>query len=131
MGTLRWTDGRGVEQTREINHTIDIREFKGRAGYPLLLVAANWRLSVRVLEMLLEDEGGKNERGRNWVFRRRWMFADQTTNSESQSNPDGKDARAVAIMRENSTFSLRNLSRLLAEQGIKRGKDWVRRHRCD
>jgi hypothetical protein len=130
MGNLSWTDGRGEEQTREINYTIDVREFKGRAGYPLLLVAANWRLSVRVLSMLLETEGGNNARGRNWVFKRRWMFADPETINDQEST-DGKDARAVAIMRENPTLSLRYLSRLLAQHGIKKGKDWVRRHRCD
>lgn len=133
METIRWTDLRGKEHTRETKNTIDIRDFKGLPGYPLLVLAANRHLSGGVLEMLLELEGGKNLRSRSWIYRRRWLFLDPKTvqGSGSQPNADGRDPRAVAIMRENPTLSLRDLSRLLAQHGIKRGKDWVRQHRCD
>jgi hypothetical protein len=133
VGTLRWTDLRGKEQTRETNRTININDFKGLPGYPLLVLAANRHLSGGVLEALLELAGGKNLRSRSWIYRRRWLFLDPETaqGSGPQPNADGRDPRAVAIMRENPTLSLRDLSRLLAQHGIKRGKDWVRQHRCD
>ena len=48
-----------------------------------------------------------------------------------QPDVDGKDRRAIEIMRENSTLSARKLSLLLKEHGIPRNKDWVWKHRCD
>lgn len=130
MGTLTWTDSSGKKQTRETNHTINIKNFKGTPGYPLLLMAANRHLSIRVLEMWLEDIGGKNVRGRNWIYKRRWLFEDpDKVKPVVNPHPDGQDARAITIMQENPALSLRDLSRVLSERGIKRGKDWVRRHR--
>jgi hypothetical protein len=42
---------------------------------------------------------------------------------------DGKDNAARKIMGNNPTLSLRDMSVLLAENGIVRGKDWIRRNR--
>lgn len=64
MGTISWTDWRGKEHTRETKDTIDIRDYEGTAGYPLLVLAANRHLSVRLLDWWLADKGGKNKRSR-------------------------------------------------------------------
>jgi hypothetical protein len=53
-GTLTWTDGRGKEQTRETNLTLDIRDFRGTPGFPWLVIAANRHLSVDILRSWLE-----------------------------------------------------------------------------
>jgi len=126
--TFRWTDPRGNEQTREVNLKLDIRNFEGRAGYALLLIAANPHLSYDALLRYLETKGV--ERTLSWLRRRRWMFHPDA-NSGAKANRDGKSVRAVAVMRENSTLSLRELVRVLKENGITRSKDWVRQHRCD
>ncbi|RZU42709.1 hypothetical protein [Edaphobacter modestus] len=133
MGTLRWTDGHGKEVSRQTNLTINIEDFKGTPGYPWLVIAANRHLSVDVLEMWLRVEGENYERSRSWIARRRWMFEDPNNVNKpgSKPNADGKDARAIAIMRENPKMSVRALARLLSKSGIRRGKDWVLRHRCD
>lgn len=60
------------------------------------------------------------------------MFEDPNAlKPASRPHPDGKDDRAVAIMRQYPALSLRDLSKLLAANGIRRGKDWIRQHRCD
>jgi len=132
-GTLRWESDSGKEMTREVNFIIDIRDYKGRAGFPWLVMAANPHLSVSALWWWLWSEGGKNQRGESWIKRRRWLFQDpKTANGPGgQPNADGKDGRAVKIMRENPTMSARGLVRLLKENGIRRGKDWVLKHKCD
>jgi DNA-binding transcriptional regulator WhiA len=57
------------------------------------------------------------------------MFEDPDEIRHESRDPN--DARAVAIMRQHPNMSLRELARLLASNGIRRGKDWVRQHRCD
>jgi len=132
-GTLRWGGEYGPEQTRPINYVIDVRDFKGRPGFPWLLIAANPHLSVNVLWMWLRSEDKKYERSQSWIYRRRWLFEDpeKANGVGRQPNVDGKDGRAIAIMRENPTLSARAMSRLLKEHGIVRNKDWVLKHKCD
>lgn len=127
---MTWTDWRGREQTREVNWVIDARTLKETPGYALLLIAANPHLSLRDLDRLLKTLGV--ERSRNWLQKRRWLFQQpEAVNAPGvKSNADGRDDAALALMRDNPTQSLRDLSRLLARHGIRRGKDWVRKNRC-
>ena len=130
MGTMSWEDGRGTRQTRQTNPTIETDKFRGTPGFALLVIAANRHLSVADLERLL---GAYDiERSQTWIRRRRWLFSDpDAVNAPGKKhNADGLDERAVAIMRDNPALSVRQLSRLLKERGINRGKDWVMRNRC-
>lgn len=124
------TDRRGKEYTRQVNMALDVSDYKGTPGHALLIVAANTHLSVRDLKELLhtEDIG----RSRSWIQRRRWLFSDpDIVNAPgTKPNADGLDTRAIQIMRDNQTLSLRQLSRLLKEHGIRRGRDWVMLNRC-
>ena len=133
--TMRWTNRHGKEITREIRHVIDIRDFRGTPGYPLLVVAANTHLSVADIERFLEDEAlslRRVLRSRTWIQNRRWLFQQPgTDNYKPQSDKDGKGAEARAIMAANSTLSNRDLSWLLKEHGIKRSREWCRHHRGD
>jgi hypothetical protein len=128
---LSWTDWRGKEVTRTINLVIDVRDFVGTPGYALLVVAANTHLSVG--EIIRYFWCVKVERGRNWISRRRWLFQvpDALNACGNRPNADGKDARAVEIMRMFPTLSVRDLTAVLKENGISRGREWVRMHRCD
>ena len=131
VGTLFWTDWRDKEVTRPVNWTLDIRAHVGEPGWAMLAIAANPHLSIADLVRLLST--GNVERSRSWISRRRWMFQPlATVNSPGQKpNRDGKDARAVALMRDNTRKSVRQLVWLLNENGIVRNREWVRRHRCD
>jgi hypothetical protein len=134
--TMSWTNWRGKLETREINHVIDIRDFRGTPGYPMLVVAANTRLSATDIDTFLFVEARELplvERTLSWIKRRRWLFQQPGTNNykDPPSDPDGKHARACEIMAENRTMSVRGLSRLLKERGIKRSPEWCRRHRGD
>jgi hypothetical protein len=125
---MRWTDGRGRECVREVNQVLDIREFKGTPGYALLVCAANGHLSIAEILMFLYSQGV--ERGENWVRRRRWLFQPPgTVNRNTAANTDGKDERAIEVIREYPSASLRYVVQILKERGIKRGKDWVREQR--
>lgn len=126
--TFTWTDWQGREISREVNLTLDVRDFKGRAGMPWLIMAANVHLSINDLLEVMRAFG--YERTRSWVSRRRWIFfpADYVRNT-ARVNADGQDARASRIMAENPRASARELARILKKMGIRRGKDWVLRHR--
>lgn len=132
-GVFEYVSLSGKRETRPINYVIDIRDYEGRAGYPWLVMAANHHLSVYALWLWLLSAGGKNRRGESWVKRRRWLFRDPDAvgGPGGRPNLDGKDERAVEIMRENPTMSARSLVRLLKDHGIRRGKDWVLKHKCD
>jgi hypothetical protein len=67
--TLTLTDSRGREKTRTVNTTIDIRDFKDKAGFAYLVIAANPHLSVRQLVYLLKQHG--IIRSREWVRKNR------------------------------------------------------------
>lgn len=123
---MTYPEWRGKQETRVINQTLDIRDFEGRPGFALLLIAANPHLSVTDVLAYLKMFGVG--RSRNWVTRRRWLFHDEAGQG-AKADADGKDAHALTIMRANPTLSLRDVSRLLSEAGITRSRDWVRRHR--
>jgi hypothetical protein len=134
--TIYWTNWRGKKETRAINHVIDIREFLGTPGYSMLVVAANTNLSAFEIEMFLgivAREFPLVERTPSWIKRRRWLFQQPGTNNHKSpaSDQDGKHARAVRMMGENPKLSVRGLSRLLKEYGIKRSPEWCRKHRGD
>lgn len=126
-----WNDQHGKEVTRKITTLIDTGEFVGAPGRALLVIAANRHLSIGDLRRLLLHWG--IERSTSWIQRRRWLFQDPATvnSAGTKANADGKDNRAIAIMQEYPTVSVIGLSRLLAKHGIKRSREWVRRHRCD
>lgn len=130
MASISWTDWRGREQRRPINPTLNVDEFRGAPGHALLLIAANRHLSVSDLRRLLDVEG--IERSRSWIQRRRWLFSDPDAVNAPGAKPnrDGRDERAIAIMRDNPNLSARQLSYLLKQHGIRRGKDWVLKNRC-
>jgi hypothetical protein len=132
MPTMFWTNARGKKETREFHTAIDnIEKFKGTAGYVHLLIAANLHLSVAELERLLTVCGTEqDQRSRSWIQRHRWMYSGVNRTPGAKPNADGKDERAIALMLENPTLSLRALSKLLAKHGIRRGRDWVMRNRC-
>jgi hypothetical protein len=129
-GELTWTDYREREQSRPINFVSDFRDFDGTAGQAHLIIAANRHLSVSDLLRLLDVFG--IERSRSWIQRRRWMYQDPETENPTggRANADGKDERAIEIMRDNSTLSARDLVRLLADNNIRRSRNWVWRNRC-
>jgi hypothetical protein len=128
--TMFWKDWRGNKITRNVNQVLDVRDFAGTPGYALLLIAANTNLSVSDIDRFLTTEGV--ERSRNWIQRRRWLFQQPgTANPTSPANADGKEERAAKIMRLNPRLSIRDLVKLLKENGVVRSREWVRMHRCD
>jgi hypothetical protein len=96
---------------------------------PWLIMAANLHLSLNELLEVMEAFG--YERTRSWIQRRRWIFydADFVRGVGGVSNADGQQARAYKIMDEHPYVSARELVRILRKRGIKRGKDWVLKHR--
>jgi hypothetical protein len=130
-GSITWEDWRGREQRRPINYIADWRECRHPAGKALMIVGANTHLSLTDIERLLSAEG--IERSRSWVNRRRWLFrAAEKVGVSSPANRDGQDARAIAIMARHRTFSVRKLAFVLRDDyRIRRGVDWVRKHRYD
>lgn len=108
---------------------IDAREFKGRAGMPWLIMAANVNLSINKLLEVMAHYG--YERTRSWVARRRWIFfdSDYVCQSGRAADADGQQARAYQIMDRHPTVSARELVRIFGKAGIKRGKDWVLKNR--
>ena len=108
---------------------IDAREFKGRAGLPWLIMAANVNLSINQLLDVMAAYGC--QRTRSWVARRRWIFfdANYVRNAGGQADTDGQQARAYRLMDEYPSVSAREMVRILRDAGIKRGKDWVLKHR--
>lgn len=135
MAEMWFENGRGKKVTREINETINLRDHLGTACYPLLVIFANPQLSVADirlwLSMLARTTPG-TERPDSWIQKRRWMTKKPgEASTGTRPSSDGKDARAVAMMRENPSLSARKLVALLGEHGIARNKDWIVQHRCD
>jgi hypothetical protein len=132
--TISWTNWRGKEETRTINFVIDVREFRGTPGYSMLVVAANTNLSAPDIEKFLSVEARELplvERTLTWIKRRRWLF--QLPGADNHKDPlsdsDGKHAKACSIMAKNPKLSLRDLVLLLKKHGIKRSREWCRKHR--
>ena len=131
--TMSWSDWRGKEISREVNLTLDIRDFEGRPGYVWLFLAANCHLSYADIQRCIELQGDEDmERSRSWFQRRRWLFEnpEKASFGGTKPNADGQDGRAIKIMRENPGVSARKLSQILRGRGIYRGKDWVLKNRC-
>lgn len=126
--TLGEPDRYGREQTRTVNLTIDIRDFKDKAGFAYLLMAANPHLSVRDTQDVLAAVGEQHERPVGWISRRRWLFHGKGK-SGPKLNSDGKDEKARRIMEENPRLSSRQMVYLLREKGIRRSREWVRKNR--
>ena len=127
---MRWTDDSGKEQTREVNYAINIADFRGRAGYIWLLMAANPHLSVADLLRFLHASGETRAlRSETWIKTRRWMFKDAGSVGV-KPDADGLDEDAFEIMRTSPELSARKLSLLLKQHGIRRGKSWVQMNRC-
>lgn len=127
---LTWVDGRNRERQREIETVIDITDFRGCPGYAQLIVLVGSRIGLSVADMLrwLEAEG--IERSGQWVRRRRWLSQPPgTVNGSGRSNIDGQEQRALTIMRNNPTLSVRRLAYVLRERGIRRSAEWVRQNR--
>lgn len=134
--SFSWTNGRGNKIVREVNMVIDVREYLGTPGYSMLLTAANTNLSVGDIDSVLnivDRECPGVERSSSWIRRRRWLFQQPGTVNVNgpKPNEDGRQARALAIMDDNRTMSVRQLVHLLKRNGITRCREWVRKHRCD
>jgi hypothetical protein len=119
----------------KLNPVIDIRDFRGTAGFSLLAVAAatQTRLPIAaVWQFLLEQSRipgcERAMRSSTYLQRRRWMFL--PFDASNVTNRDGKDQLAFQVMAECPEASLRDLVGALKEHGVTRSREWVRRHRC-
>lgn len=128
--TLGEPDRYGQEQVRTVNLTIDIRDFKDKAGFAWLVMAANPHLSVRDTQAVLAAVGEQHERPIGWISRRRWLFHG-TGKTGRKRNADGLDEKARKIMAENPRLSCRQQAYKLRERGINRSPEWVRQNRVD
>ena len=122
-----------AETRKKIRFRVDIpniRDYCGRAGLPWLIMAANVNLSINELLAVMAHYGVV--RTRAWVSRRRWIFFDAgyVSSSGASADADGQQARAYRIMDKHPKVSARDMVRILSENGVKRGKDWVLKHRC-
>jgi hypothetical protein len=123
-------DRYGREQVRTVKLAIDdIRNFKDKAVFPWLLMAANPDMSLRDIQAVLSNLGPEHERPLGWLSRRRWMIHGKGKRG-AKPNADGQDGRARHVMAANPNRSTRQLVWLLREEyGIRRGAEWVRENR--
>jgi hypothetical protein len=128
---IEWQEVDSAALGKKIKYRTDIdaREFKGRAGMPWLIMAANVHLSITELLEVMAAYG--YERTRSWVSRRRWIFVDANyvRSCGVARNADGQEDRAYRMMAKHPHVSARELARILRQNGIKRGKDWVLKNR--
>jgi hypothetical protein len=128
--TMWWTNWGGDKITREVNQVIDVRDYLGTPGYALLILAANVNtLSAPEVARYLQHAGVG--RSLTYLKKRRWLFQPPDTNNLGRADRDRNEVRAIEIMREHPELSLRDLTVLLKKHGIKRCREWVRKHRCD
>lgn len=128
--TMSWTDYRGKKNTRAVNQIIDVRDFIGTPGYSLLIVAANTHLSISDIVRFLTIQAREYpavQRSLSWIQRRRWLF--QKPDADNTYDRDGNEARALTIMADYPTWSLRDIRTLLKDNGITRSHEWVRKNR--
>lgn len=121
-------DRYGRKRVRTVNRIIDIADFKDRAGFPYLLMAANPHLTVRDTQAVLANISDKLERPAGWISRRRWLFHGKGKTGR-KANADGRDEKARKIMAENPRLSCRQMAYLLRRRGIIRSAEWVRENR--
>jgi hypothetical protein len=126
--TLDEPDRYGRALTRTVNLTIDIRDFKDKAGFAFLVMAANPHLSVRDIQAVLVNVGEQHERPLGWISRRIWLFRGKSKRG-AKPNADGQDERAREIMAEHPHLSGRQMVYVLRLRGIRRGLEWVRLNR--
>lgn len=117
-------DRYGRKRVRTVNRMIDIADFKDRAGFPWLLLAANPHLTVRDIQAVLSNINERLERPAGWISRHRWMFHGKGKTG-SKPNADGQDERARQLMAEHPHLSSRQSVYMLREHGILRDKTWV------
>ena len=127
--TLGDPDRYGREQSRTVNLTIDIRDFKDKAGFAYLVMAANPHLSVRDTQAVLASVSEQHERPVGWISRRRWLFHG-TGKAGAKPNADDKDQAARRIMEGNPRLSARQMVYRLRDAGIDRSREWIRQNRC-
>ncbi len=131
MNKIEWLELDSVGLGKKFRYRLDINaaDFKGRAGMPWLIMAANLHLSINELLEVMEAYG--YQRTRSWVSRRRWIFFDAgyVRNAGRIRNADGQEGRAYQIMDKHPHVSARELTRILRKSGIQRGKDWVLKNR--
>ena len=132
MSEVEWRELDSVGLGKKVRYRLDINasDFKGRAGLPWLIMAANPHLSINDLLAVMEEAFGYY-RTRSWVSRRRWIFSDakHVRGSGGVRNADGQEGRAYQIMDQHPHVSARELARILRKNGIERGRDWVLKHR--
>jgi hypothetical protein len=121
-------DRYGRKRVRTVNRMIDIADFKDRAGFAYLLMAANPHLTVRDTQEVLSKIGEQHERPAGWISRRRWLFHGQGEAGRKR-NADGKDERARQIMAEHPNLSSRQMVYVLKKHCIRRDKNWVIKNR--
>ena len=121
-------DRYGRERVRTVNLTIDIRDFKERAGFAWLVMAANPHLSISEIQEVLSNVGEQHTRSVGWITRRRWLFHGRKQ-AGANSNADGLEEKAFKFMAENPRLSSRQMAHLLRKNGVPRSPEWVRRNR--
>ncbi len=125
-GVLTYMDGHNRQVEREVNYTLDVRDFKGLAGEAHLIMAANPRLSSWDIWHLYRHAG--IERPITWIEKRRWLYRPSSATGPVPC-ADRRDAQAFKIIRANPHISARDLVKLLRERGIERSRWWVQRWR--
>jgi hypothetical protein len=128
--TIEYRDGAGRLVTRLVNQMIDIREFTHCAVYPWLLMAANPHLSAPdISEGTASQDTGAVFRPARWINKRRWMCGETRHQGGIRPNADGRDPLALRLLADNRELSLRDMVRLLKENSVPRGREWVRVNR--
>jgi hypothetical protein len=126
---LQFQDGAGRKVNRLVNQTIDIREFTHCAVYPWLVMTANPHLSAPDISEFLSLQDAGVFRPARWIYKRRWMCGETRHTGGARANADGRDPLAFKLLADNRNLSLRDMVRLLKENSISRGREWVRLNR--
>jgi hypothetical protein len=124
-------DRYGREQVRTVNLTIDIREYKDKAIFPYLLMAANPALSMRDIQEVLLGVDERLKRPLGWLSRRRWLIHGKGSKGKpgGQINPQQATA-AQKIMDDNPTASTRRLAFMFRAAGLPFSREYARKYRA-